>query len=71
MSKDAKFYCDKCNITFEDIERNEYMYAHCKCGKQVKRIDLCGCPMISFNHWKPDYRQNDGEKEFIAAGGYE
>ena len=40
----------------------------CPCGKQVRqRLQF----MINFNSWKPDYRQMDGEKEFIAAGGYE
>ena len=39
------------------------------CGKKMSRV--WSAPVISFNHWVPDPRQMDGEKEFIAAGGYE
>lgn len=42
---------------------------HCFCGKIMRRIYQASC--INWNHWVPDYRQMDGEKEAIAAGMYE
>ncbi|MDF1545608.1 MAG: hypothetical protein P1R58_10960 [bacterium] len=41
----------------------------CHCGNKAKRV--YHMPHVSFNHWVPDYRQMDGEKEAIAAGMYE
>ena len=39
------------------------------CGQPMKRV--WAMPRLSLNHWVPDYRQMDGEKEAIAAGMYE
>lgn len=38
----------------------------CSCGERMRRIYHTPC--INWNHWRPDYRQMDGEKEAIAAG---
>lgn len=38
----------------------------CSCGEIMRRV--YSPPHIALNHWVPDYRQMDGEKEAIAAG---
>ena len=65
------FQCGECNQVFE---RKRPMVqsgdpAFCFCGGASKR--LYSRPQISLNHWIPDPREMNGEKEFIAAGGYE
>lgn len=38
----------------------------CSCGEIMRRV--YHVPYVNWNHWVPDYRQMDGEKEAIAAG---
>ena len=53
--------------SMNDAARKE----RCSCGQTMKRVWAGNPPRISLNHWVPDYRQMDGEKEAIAAGMYE
>jgi len=63
-------YKCKCGKTYKEDDFNKFSaWLRCECGNQVRKESPF--PVINFNNWKPDYRQMDGEKEFIAAGGYE
>ncbi len=65
------YQCGDCQEVFECerpmAESSEPVL--CPCGGAAKR--LYSLPQVSYNHWIPDPREMDGEKEFIAAGGYD
>lgn len=63
--------CNKCNKAYKEEDFSRYSdWLRCGCGGIAMKGEPSS-PLINFNNWKPDYSQMDGEKEFIAAGGYE
>ena len=66
---DYDYHCDYCQKTRTVTKpmKVAHRQERCRsCRAVMQRV--FEVPIVNWNHWVPDLRQMDGEKEAIAAG---